>query len=304
MNFSTAKNEIMHLLSRVDVKELPKVIKWIKTSGELDDCFNDNEKIILRGIAKDLRVCLPMEAMFSSESFAIQKAQQNPLPLVHVDAFLYDEDTVDVLCEEGKMSRYYCLHCGSHRTAPLEFISHSFSTGELKYIFRHVLPDLTGQMVVDVGSRLGAVLYGGYLYSSAAKLFGVEINAEFIDLQKMVIQKYGFGDRVEVIHADICSQVNLLQNADVVVMNNVFEYFLELHEQIRAWQCIRHNVRKKGALLVTVPSIKESLTTLQGKKDSVDIHQWVEELPVNYNLYMGKDGDPDAFKDIHLYRIL
>lgn len=45
--------------------------------------------------------------------------QQRSRPTVHVDAFLYDEDQVDSLCEEGTMSRCYCLDCGSCRTAPL-----------------------------------------------------------------------------------------------------------------------------------------------------------------------------------------
>jgi uncharacterized membrane protein len=39
------------------------------------------------------------------------------------------------------------------------FISHSMSSTQLKYIFQHALPDLSGKTVVDVGSRLGCVLY-------------------------------------------------------------------------------------------------------------------------------------------------
>lgn len=31
---------------------------------------------------------------------------------------------------------------------------------ELKFIYHHVLPDLSGKVLVDVGSRLGTVLYG------------------------------------------------------------------------------------------------------------------------------------------------
>jgi len=45
---------------------------------------------------------------------------------MHVDAFLYDEETVDSLCEEGKMSRNYCLNCGSHKTAPLGKCLHGY----------------------------------------------------------------------------------------------------------------------------------------------------------------------------------
>lgn len=163
-----------------------------------------------------------------------------------------------------------------------EFISHSFSIPELQFLFQNVLPDLTGKLVIDVGSRLGAVLYGvncgrflsrclnslsnvvikirilieiilhiinwanwprsqdqsfdyqlrsflyvivktwfmllgfsdetscnlwsihmcfphqGYLYSAAAQLVGIEINSEFVKLQTMAVEKYGFSDRIQV----------------------------------------------------------------------------------------------------------
>lgn len=73
------------------------------------------------------------------------------------------------------MSRNYCTVCGSHRTAPLGFISHSFSLMELKFIYHHVLPDLSGKVLVDVGSRLGTVLYGVkcslWTYSTCGKYF-------------------------------------------------------------------------------------------------------------------------------------
>ena len=42
----------------------------------------------------------------------------------------------------------------------LAFITHSASVKEIKYIFRHLLGDLRGKTVVDVGSRTGALLYG------------------------------------------------------------------------------------------------------------------------------------------------
>lgn len=38
---------------------------------------------------------------------------------------------------------------------------------------------------------------------------------------------------LQVVHADICTQASLLQKADVTVMNNVFEYFLDRLEQAR-----------------------------------------------------------------------
>lgn len=38
---------------------------------------------------------------------------------------------------------------------------------------------------------------------------------------------------LQVLQADVCTQDILLQNADVVVMNNVFEYFMEPEQQVR-----------------------------------------------------------------------
>lgn len=36
----------------------------------------------------------------------------------------------------------------------------------------------------------------------------------------------------------------------------------------------------------------------------VDFSQWIEEVPVDYDVYLSKDSDPDSFKQIHLYRVL
>ncbi|CAM4648968.1 unnamed protein product [Leuciscus chuanchicus] len=306
MNFNEAKNDILQVFSKTERQHLPKLLEWLKTSGDLDDFLVDNQSVILQSIAEDLRSCLPLEAMAPSETMAIQKTQQKPHPTVHVDAFLYDEEIVDSLCEEGKMSRNYCLNCGSHRTAPLEFISHSFSIPELQFLFRNVLPDLTGKLVVDVGSRLGAVLFGGYLYSAASQLMGVEMSSEFVKLQTMAVQKYGFSDRIQVIHADIRSQAALVQNTDVLIMNNVFEFFMEPSDQMQAWLFINKNFRKKGALLVTVPGIQEALTLLQDAVflEKLALNQWIEEVQLDYTVYLKNDTDPDSLKQIHLYTVL
>ncbi|XP_034431685.1 uncharacterized protein zgc:109986 isoform X1 [Hippoglossus hippoglossus] len=300
MDFSQASSELKLLLSKVNPSELQKVLSWIRDSGELDELLVDNRKVMLRSIADDLRASLPPDAMLPSEAAAHQKMQQRPRPTVHVDGFLYDDEQVDSLCEEGTMSRTYCLTCGSQRTAPLDFISHSFSVAELQFLFQNVLPDLSGRTLVDVGSRLGAVLYGGYVYSSASRLIGLELSEDFVRLQNNMLQKYRLNDRVQVLQADVCTQDVLLQNTDVLVMNNVFEYFMEPSEQIKAWRYIMRNLVKTGSLLVTVPSLQESLDALQEALRP----GWVEELPVDYDVYLGRDTDPDALRQIHLYRVM
>ncbi|KAK7836012.1 hypothetical protein U0070_004103 [Myodes glareolus] len=247
-------------------------VYYSKELGDFDEFTQDNNDVMLKNIADDLRSCLPPEAVLCSEQLALQKIRQQPEPTVHVDAFLYDEDFIDSLCEEGKMSRNYCTVCGSHQTAPLGFISHSFSLMELKFLFHQVLPDLSGKVLVDIGSRLGTVLYGGYLYSSAAQLCGVELNGEFCQLQEMIIKKYEFSDRIKVLHADVCTQGPLLQSADVIVMNNVFEYFLTEAEQARY--------------------------------ADLQLSCWVEEIPLNLDVCQQSETDREALEQIHLYKVL
>ncbi|XP_026196323.1 class I SAM-dependent methyltransferase [Anabas testudineus] len=300
MNFPQAKSELKQLLNKVGPSELPKLLDWVRNSDELDELLLDNRRVMLQSIAEHLRARLPLDAMFPSETTAHHKMQQRSRPTAHVDSFLYDDEQVDVLCEEGTMSRTYCLSCGSSRTAPLDFISHSFSVSELQFLFQNVLPDLSGRVLVDVGSRLGAVLYGGHVYSSASQLIGVELSREFVQLQNDVLLRFRLNDRVQVLHADICTQDVLLQNADVLIMNNVFEFFVEPSGQLRAWRFIMQNFRKTGSLLVTVPSLQESLSALQEALQP----DWVKELPVDYNVYLGRDTDPDALKQIHLYQVI
>ncbi|XP_037756531.1 uncharacterized protein LOC102938422 isoform X1 [Chelonia mydas] len=328
MDFVGARSAVLAVLRGARAGDRSRLLHWMRTTNDFDEFMLSNNDVVLRSIAEDLRNCLPIEAMLNSEHLAIQKILEQPEPTVHVDAFLYDDDIIDSLCEKGKMSRNYCVVCGSHKTAPLEFISHSFSLMELKFLYQYALPDLTGKILVDVGSRLGAVLFGadvfwhsyfpqnspfgqklsmiglspkGYLYSSASQLYGVEMNADFCQLQEMIITKYQFTDRVKVLHSDICTQASLLQNADVVVMNNVFEYFLDRLEQARAWEFMSHNMRKKGSLLVTVPSLEESISNLQ---TDILLSQWVEEMKLDYDVYMEKDIDREALEQIHLYKIL
>ena len=118
-----------------------------------------------------------------------------------VDSFLYDEDDVDCLVEDGSLSRYYSTDersFGSRQVKPLTFLSHSFSTQDLAFIYGdEVLGDLTGQTVLDVGSRLGAVLYHGYYHSKASQLVGVEMNPFFDQMQRKIVADFGLGDRIK-----------------------------------------------------------------------------------------------------------
>ena len=154
---------------------------------------------------------------------------------VHVDSFLYDEDDEEQLVKEGLLARSYCLDCGSRKIEDLTYITHSCSKERLQFIFGDLLPSLEGKTVVDVGSRLGAVLYGAYYYSDASKIVGIEINKDFCKLQEDAVAKFGLGSRVKIVLGNMCAQTELLASADVLVLNNVFSWFMP--EQLQVIRC-------------------------------------------------------------------
>lgn len=301
MDFSEAKRELKKLLKQTRPEHVGRLLQWVTSSEEVDSLLRDNRSVILENISEDLRSSLPPEAMLPSETFTLNKIQECAQRTVHVDSFLFDENLLDSMCEEGTFSRSFCQRCGSTETRDLDFVSHSFSMAELRFLFLNVLPDLSGRVLVDVGSRLGAVLFGGHVFSSAAQIIGVELNQDFATLQNQIIHKYGFNDRVQVLHSDVLLQGALIQKADVLVMNNVFEFFLEPQQQLRCWRFIADNFRRKGSLLVTVPSIDQSFSQLQETLPC----DWLEELPVNYDLFLTRDDTQnEAFREIHLYRVM
>ncbi|XP_035761746.1 uncharacterized protein zgc:109986 [Neolamprologus brichardi] len=245
MNVAEAKSELKRLLSRLRPAELTQLLGWMKNSDELEDeLLGDNGRVLLQSIAEDLRANVPPDAMLPSETAAYSKMQRRSRPTVHVDSFLYDDEQVDSLCERGLMSRNYCLSCGSHRTAPL-----GGSTSPLTFVqFDRDGVQWDAVPVFEAWSQGGAaaehrcragavgcrcVCVQGYVYSSASRLLGLEISEAFVRLQDSMLHKYKLTDRVQVLQADVCTQDILLQNTDVVVMNNVFEYFLEPEQQVR-----------------------------------------------------------------------
>lgn len=257
---------------------------------------------VLSKIAADLRSQVPLEAQLKSEKIVFPKTGKNsdcdPRTTVHVDAFLYDDRLVDELCDEGKLPKSYCLTCGSRNTKPLTFISHSASQENLAYVFKTLLPDLKGKHVLDVGSRLGAVLFAAALYSEASQITGVEINKEWASISSSVVQKYKMQTKVQVLAGDIRLHPHVLAAADVVILNNVFEFFAPPKIQCQLWLILRRLI-KPGALVLTCPSLQESLSQLD---TGIDLDKWVRPIQ------QGKSDDDDCCVDdfdlVNLYCVL
>eukprot|EP00051_Salpingoeca_urceolata_P018940 m.270165 g.270165 ORF g.270165 m.270165 type:complete len:332 (-) comp19311_c0_seq9:118-1113(-) len=255
-----------------------------------------------------LRAKLDVTALAPDESMSLpqhgQYRDMDPTTFVHVDEFLFDEDDVDALVDEGKLSRNFCLDCGSHNSAPLNFISHSCSVADLQQLYQ-TLGDLTGKTVLDIGSRLGPVLYTGYYCSAAARLVGVELNGHMCQLQQQIVDKFAMSKRVQIVEGDVINHADLVQGANVVVLNNVFEFFCDLEAQQRLWAFLRTCV-KAGATMATIPSLEVSLAEAQ--VTDIDLATWVAELECSpltpQAMADDDDGDEEGIEGFHLYRVL
>nr|CAD7258032.1 unnamed protein product [Timema shepardi] len=303
LSLSEAQDSFTGIMKNLDKTNLHEFLKWIQHFWSSDlsspESSTQNADIILESIAIELRSMVPLEAILPSEHIRepFEDSSYDMQHCIHVDSFLYDDDDFDDMCSDGKVPRFFCKDCDSRNTEPLEVISHSLSRTRLKYIFQAMLPPLDYLTLLDVGSRLGAVLYGAFLYTNAAKIIGVEINSDFCQLQTKTIRKHSMQDRVQVMNSDIVCQPELVSSADVVVLNNVFQFFLELDKQADMWRFLRSTV-KPGAILVTIPALHQVLVLDQA---GIDLSQWVEEIPL-HNVH-AVTIDKEDLEDVKHYRV-
>ena len=101
--------------------------------------------------------------------------------------------------------------------------------------------------------------------------------------------------RIEVICGDVRSHAALIASADVIVMNNVFDFFLPAEIQREIWLNLRQ-LFKPGALLLTNPCIENTLTQL-----GIQINGWLQKLPNNNNSNCEQSSEMDLTQ---LYQVI
>ncbi|KAG1713978.1 hypothetical protein GQR58_002040 [Nymphon striatum] len=301
------------------LKEFEKLVTSVKSSGseELGTFFNLIQSMYLRAmcsgeqvaiahdklnnIASDLKELVPLEGIFSSESIT-KPLEKEIVPTYHVDAFIYDDEAVDKLVEEGKVPREYCTKCGCFDIKLVDYISHSLSRRQASFIFSSMIKEyLKGFTVLDIGSRLGCALYGAYFFGHSDKIIGIEMNKDLCNVQKKIIEKYQLGDRIQVIEGDVLEHKDIVQISDVIILNNVFEHFLEEDKQVEMWTFLHDNICKPGTLLVTSPKLEDSLNSL---KIDIDVSKWVKNVFLDDPLAAMYVCDHPDLAELHLYKVL
>ncbi|VDM80038.1 unnamed protein product [Strongylus vulgaris] len=111
------------------------------------------------------------------------------------------------------------------------------------------------------------------------------MNEEFVSLQN-----------VEVVHADVRNRADLVSQADMIVMNNVFSFFMDREEQAECFEFI-HKHAKKGCLIVHNPDIR---TVLAHLKLTFQTQEWLEVISTNEECEMFANGDQDVLSDCEM----
>jgi hypothetical protein len=220
----------------------------------------------------------------------------------HVDAFLFDESDVEEMTASGKIATHFCRQCGSKNVDEIELITHSCARDDLEFIFDAVLPDLTGKVLLDIGSRIGAVLFGAHIFSSPSNIIGIEMNGELCHIAQKTAQQFQMLDRIQIIHGELSTRLDLVTSADVIVLNNVFDWFAPVDIQVKLWQMLRQHV-KSGSLMLTIPSIPESLNRLPNGAD-INLAQWVTELSPFHPEGQSKTILLEKCENIKLYKVI
>ncbi|KAK6112489.1 hypothetical protein QQG55_47900 [Brugia pahangi] len=328
LNIEQAEEEFQNLLYRVEPKSVAEFLSWINESFVVSDGkhvrklldsgnieFDGRSEptsecdVLLRKIAVDIRSELPTTALLPSETVCWpQSGLDSDCSrdiTVHVDAFLYDDDDVDELVDQGALSREYCAKCGCREIMPLTFISHSLSIDQLRFAFTVLVPlseHMKGTLIVDVGSRLGAVLYAVYSYSGLVNAIGIEMNEDFCKLQKRVIEINGMEANIKVINDDVRKQAEVVSTADVIVLHNVFSFFLPLADQTECWEFLRKSTRP-GTAVISNPAI-EAIT--EHLILSFSISDWLEKIETGYLVAQYAGVNQDLFNDcvkLTLYKV-
>eukprot|EP00796_Vickermania_ingenoplastis_P004071 gene4071-2920_t len=251
------------------------------------------------------------------------KAPAQITPIYSVDAFLYLEEDIDELVTEGAISREYCKCCGSTDIGLTEFITHSFNQDQLIYLTCFLFPALVKKgleapagkqfccrSILDVGSRLGVVLWATYfaakcglLCEGIEEIIGVEMDESFFQIQQEVGTRFCSRQiplpgknkdgkapgtlSCRVVGSDCFKGEGAkhMHTADVVILHNVFEYFSDGPSgHLECWERVRSIVNRPGQLLVCFPSLEETFEGLEqkgafeskGKSKESTVMKWIE----------------------------
>jgi len=151
---------------------------------------------------------------------------------------------------------------------------------------------------VDIGSRLGNLLYAGVLWTQPSacrgvsstncgpaapativpRWVGVELDGFFASLCKRVLRRWGMSpSRGQCVEGDITSAPNaaLLRHAKLVAFFNCFELHVGRARHRELLRFLRDTISQRGQYILSCPSLHE---IFQRADSDVDVEEWVQQV--------------------------
>ncbi|XP_045773570.1 uncharacterized protein LOC123872984 [Maniola jurtina] len=303
----SAKCRLLEIFSDLDDAEIESIEKWICSHSyrkdlEYKKSLKSSAKLLKR-IGDSIKKIVPLEAEMPTEHITPPRvgdqADCDKNNSCHVDEFLYDEKQVEDLVKKGKLRRQFCFDCKSRNIKDLTFISHSMSRQALQYIFKVLLPrDLERKQILDVGSRLGAVLYAAYHFTNASKVVGIEINKECCEVQEKIIAQYSMDkDRISVINSDVLERQDIVECSDIIIIN-VLDFFVDEEKHRELWYFFKKHI-KKGSYLIANRSMAETLGCLEIFEEFMDWLSICKPNQADNEIFF----DVEDYSELYLYSI-
>jgi hypothetical protein len=236
IRFQNAFNEKMDLFVNTHIQN--KVISEIR-----DEAF---QKVGYTGNAPNEVIVHPLNSAFT-------KDQEQTMT---IDSWLVDDELLEDMENSGNIQKNYCFSChSSFSIKEKDIITHSLSQRDIRVLLQ-MLPSTRNMSLVDVGSRLGSLLYSAYFFTDCKKIIGIEKNGFFCEMQNDFIRKHNLSDRILICEGDVRNFLNVLCTADILIFNNVFEFFNNKLEMKDIWTKILTDVcRHPGKLLLCTPPL-------------------------------------------------
>ena len=70
------------------------------------------------------------------------------------------------------------------------------------------------------------------MLSNSSAIVGIEMNSDLCTLAAQTAQKFNMQDRLQIVNAELSTRIDLVRNADVIVLNNVFDWFVPIGKSI------------------------------------------------------------------------
>jgi hypothetical protein len=136
---------------------------------------------------------------------------------------------------------------------------------------------------LDIGSRLGNMLYMGLLHTSCPRWVGVELDSFFVSQSRRIVRKWQMQAHVRIVEDDIAKHGDLLAKAKLVCFFNSFELHVTREKHRELLQFLADSISTENQYILSCPSLLDIYTRAESE---VNVPAWVELIAEQDDAYL------------------